>query len=87
MFLKIGGNTKVPTQVVMNEFRKRGMDISLEQLQNMFPAGNNFIKNITNQVVEFNTTDQQEVPGTVKKSQDNKAAVSNMALKAVRKRD
>ena len=88
MFLKIQGDTKVPTQSVFNEFRKRGMNISLEQLQQLFPQGNGFLKNITNQFVEFNNGDNQsEVPGTAKKSQDNRAKVGDMALKAVRKRD
>jgi len=86
MFLKIGGSSQVPTQTVMNEFRKRGIAVSLEQLQQMFPQGNGFLKNITNSVVEFDNN-QPTVPGTFKKSQDDKAAVSDMALKAVRKRD
>ena len=86
MFLKIQGDAKVPTQSVFNEFRKRGMNISLEQLQQLFPQGNGFLKNITNQFVEFDNN-QPTAPGTFQKSQDNKARVGDMALKAIRKRD
>lgn len=86
MFLKIGGNTKVPTSSVMNEFKKRGMNISLEQLQQLFPQGNDFLKNITDQYVEFNTN-QPEAPKSFSQKQDNRAKVGDMALNAVRKRD
>ena len=86
MFLKIAGNTQVPTQTVMNEFQKRGLDISLEQLQQMFPQGNPFLKNITNSFVEFNTA-QPEAPKSFKQKQDSRAAVKDMALRSVRRRD
>ena len=86
MFLKIAGNEKVPTDTVFNEFKKRGLDISLEQLQQMFPQGNDFLKNITSSYVEFNTN-QAEAPKSFKQTQDNKAAVKDMALKSVRRRD
>jgi len=86
MFLKIGGSSKVPTQTVFNEFNKRGIDVSLEQLQNMFPQGNDFLKNITNQYVEFNTN-QPEAPKSFSQKQDSKEKVGDMALKSVRRRD
>ena len=66
MFLKIGGNTKVPTSTVMREFQKRGLDVSLEQLQQLFPQGNNFLKNITSSFVEFNTN-QTELQNPLRK--------------------
>jgi hypothetical protein len=86
MFLKIVGSAKVPTQTVMREFQKRGLDISLEQLQQMFPQGNEFLKNINNGFVEFNTN-QPEAPKSFKQKQDSKTAVKDMALRSVRRRD
>lgn len=85
MFLKIQGDEKVPTNSVFNEFKKRGIDVSLEQLQELFPQGNDFLKNITNSYVEFNNN-QPEAPKSFSQVQDNKEKVGDMALSAFKKR-
>lgn len=85
MFLKIQGDDKVPTEAVFNEFKKRGLDVSLEQLQNLFPAGNDFLKNVTSSYVEFNNN-QPEVPKSLTQVQDNREKVGDMALSAFKKR-
>jgi hypothetical protein len=85
MFLKIQGDDKVSTNAVFNEFKKRGIDVSLEQLQELFPQGNDFLKNITSSYVEFNNN-QPEAPKSFSQVQDNKEKVGDMALSAFKKR-
>ena len=81
MFLKMSGETKVPTEVVFNEFKNRGIEISLEELQELFPDGNRFIKSVNNEFVEFDN----EHPSAGSGSPDP-STVSDLAKKAIDKR-
>lgn len=79
MYLKMTGNTKVPTELVLNEFEKMGIQISLEQLQEMFPTNDDLLKNIDKDYIEFNF--DYGTPGVSKTS--SKDTVSDLASKAV----
>ena len=81
MYLKMSGESKVPTQIVFNEFKNRGIEISLQQLQTLFPDGNPFIKSVNNQFVEFNTDEQAGGHGATDPN-----TVSDLAKKAIDKR-
>ena len=80
MYLKMTGNKKVPTELVLNEFEKMGIVISLEQLQEMFPSGNDLLKNISQDYIEFNF--DYGTPG-VSNQQTSGETVSDLASKAV----
>lgn len=79
MSLKMSGETKVPTEIVLNDFRDRGLDISVEELQELFPAGNEFLKSVNKDFIEFETGHEN----LVKPDADT---VSKMAKKAIDKR-
>ena len=83
MFLKMSGNTKVPTSVVMNEFENMGIQVSLEQLQELFPEENDLLKSVNKDFIEFNF--DYGTPG-VSSSQTSGKSVSDLALKAAAKR-
>jgi hypothetical protein len=83
MMLKIGGEDSIPTNKVMNEFKRRGIEISLSELQTLFPRGNGFIAQIDNSTVMFdrdvNTMDVDFTPPP-------EEIVHDMAAKAAKNR-
>lgn len=83
MFFKMSGVDELPTSSVMKEFEKRGLNISLSELQKLFPDNNEFLKVVSTDKVIFNKDSGFSSFGQKK---SNKERVSDMAKKAANKR-
>lgn len=82
VFLKMTGSKKVPTSLVFNEFKKMGIEVSLEELQELFPEGNDLLKSVNQDYIEFNF--DYGTPNVNPKTDDE--TVSDLASKAAAKR-
>lgn len=86
MFLKMSGQKQVPVQTVFNEFKKRGIVVSLQQLQDMFPPGSGIISSVNNQFVEFGGDDDQAAGTPENSGKTSDEIVGDLANKAINKR-
>lgn len=82
--IKSNGFDKIETEKVMKEIEKSGMSISLDSLQQMLTTNADFIKDVNNNYIVFNTDSNEFIPWDRKTI--NKSHVSKMASSAVKRR-
>lgn len=80
VYLHSSGENKIPTRVVFNEFKKRGIEISYNELQRLFSQNSDFIKEITPQYIEFGSKNKYSYDNV----EFNKDLVSSLAMKAAK---
>lgn len=82
VYLHSQGENKIPTRLVFNQFKKRGIEVSLGELQRLFSMDTGFVKSIDKDYVEFGSRDNKY---SYKGEDFNKDMVSQLAAKMAKK--
>lgn len=92
MFLKIKGMTEVKTEVVMNELKKKGIDVSFEELSGEL-MNNGIVADMSQDVITLEqpfsdkNSDKNSENSEEKSEEASRDAVSRMAKSARERRE